>query len=92
MSARKKLDDSASSVHISLESQSQDEKGRRRHLRLDAGQRDVQGTDGSEALVQGTDLVGDGEVDGGLDRGDRGVGALVKVASNRGHCFLLGVL
>lgn len=48
-------------------------------LRLDAGEGDVHGFDGGEALVEGADLVGDGEVDGCLSGHDGGIGALVQV-------------
>lgn len=53
-------------------------------LRLDTGKGDVHGLDGGKAVVQSTDLVRDGEVDGGLEGGDRGIGALVQVGRRMG--------
>jgi len=60
-------------------------------LRFDAGERDVHGLDGGQTLVQGTDFVCDGEVDGSLDRDDGGVGALVKLRGGHSECSFLFV-
>lgn len=55
-------------------------------LRLDAGEGNVHGFDGSETLVESADPVGDGEVDGCLSGHDGGIGALVQVCGRRsGH-------
>jgi len=63
--------------------------GRRRKccchdLRLDTSERDVHSFDGSQALVQGADFVGDGKVDGGFHRGDGSTRALVEGRSGHG--------
>lgn len=56
-----------------------EEKKRKGDIRLNAGERDVHGLDGGEAVVEGADLIGDGEVDSGLNGSHGSVGALVEV-------------